>query len=241
MCVSQKYKQKESSRVRRSYVSRAAVVMLKQMPPPFYVQRWQSTTDIMSEHPMRRAAAGFVYHARNSKRKSYPFRPPPDPNFWKDFQPPPQLNYPLKVRDYHMLPSFYRNVMPPPPNINRPLVMMEPPRRWTTSGIPVLPQHQHVPPPCNCGITKSKSVEDVRDVTVEWSETVDYNGNHVKMRGGFEGRHSMEDLLEGGHGKIRQRKAYGLARQVGCILVPRTFYDTPMILNNNITKERFGF
>ncbi|XP_066250658.1 WD repeat-containing protein 47 isoform X4 [Euwallacea similis] len=167
-------------------------MMLKQPFPHHHVQRWQSS-DMLSS----RGVFPPFYPQANPKRMSYPFRPP-DPAVWREFHPP-NFGYPPKVRDYHMLPSFYRNVMPPPPNPNR-LLMMDP-RRWTAPPQPQQPQ----PPLCQCNgsggtrSVKSKSMEDVREFVIEWGEK-DYNGNDIgpRVKGRAEGRRSMENLLENG-------------------------------------------
>ncbi|CAH1132936.1 unnamed protein product [Ceutorhynchus assimilis] len=177
-------------------------MMIKQKPN-YMAHRWQNS-DVLSS----RSQYPPFYPQVNPKRNSYPFRPP-EPAFWRDFNPhfrPPAFSYPPKVRDYHLLPPFYRNVMPPPPNPNR-LIMMDP-RRWAAS-IPrndgVIVNHQQ-PPPCHCKDQKSKSMEDVRDFVVDWDK--DQNGNNIsRIKGRLEGRRSMENLLDGNRqgAKLRQR------------------------------------
>lgn len=192
--------------------------MILKQKPPFPPHRWQSS-DMLSTR------SGFppFYPQINPKRNSYPFRPPEPAAFWRDIPPhfrPPGFSYPPKVRDYHMLPSFYRNVMPPPPNPNR-LLMMDP-RRWATS----IPRSDGVvspnQPPCHCNVQnapngvvavpnqKSRSMEDVREFVIDWEQ--DHNGNNVspRVKGRLEGRRSMENLLDGNRvspqgAKIRQR------------------------------------
>ncbi|KAF7273228.1 hypothetical protein GWI33_014055 [Rhynchophorus ferrugineus] len=166
------------------------------LPSP---QRWQSTD-------MLNARAPFTpFYPPSPKRNSYPYRPP-EPAFWRDIPPhfrPPGFSYPPKVRDYHLLPPFYRNVMPPPPNPNR--LLMVDPRRWANSMARSEGTFQNHPP-CNCNghgspppvLTqqKAKSMEDVREFVVEWEN--DHNGNKVSPRtkGRMEMRRSMENLLE---------------------------------------------
>ncbi|XP_050301770.1 WD repeat-containing protein 47 isoform X5 [Anthonomus grandis grandis] len=176
--------------------------MLLKQKPPFNQQRW-SSSDMLSS----RGVFPPFYPQVNPKRNSYPFRPP-EPTFWRDMPRhfrPAGFSYPPKVRDYHLLPPFYRNVMPPPPNPNR-LVMVDP-RRWPK-------KETFSPPPCHChngaknssGTNghapnpKSRSMEDMREFVVDYEN--DYNGNMVaprvrgRLEGKVDGRRSMENLLE---------------------------------------------
>uniref|UniRef100_A0AAR5PH22 WD repeat-containing protein 55 homolog n=1 Tax=Dendroctonus ponderosae TaxID=77166 RepID=A0AAR5PH22_DENPD len=131
------------------------------------------------------------------KRRSYPFHPPSA--LWRDM--PMGLSHPPQMRDYHLLPSFYRNVMPPPPDPRRwfaqaspQLIPQGPPWRWSHKMV-TKPKvaAQRVNPPCHCsvggGVKKSKSMEEVRGVVVEWEND--------RSRAGLDGGRSMEDLLEG--------------------------------------------
>lgn len=161
-------------------------LLLKQKPPRIQ-PHWQSN-EMLYRKPFPP-----MYQHKIVPKATFNFRPS-EPR-WREpsnyYQTPVMYNSPVKqTRDYHFMAPYYRNMMPPPPNPNR-LLMVDPRRRISVKSSE---------PPCQC---RSKSMEDVRtdvvEVTADWQH--DYNGNRVSPTksadkfGRFSNRRSMENLL----------------------------------------------
>lgn len=164
-------------------------MMLKQKPPSRPPPNWHYP-DMMSRKPWN--------HQKNSPKNSFNLRQPEVP--WREGSPysyqTPFYNYQTNnKRDHYFLAPYYRNVMPPPPNPNR-LLMIDPTRRRFSM------THDDNAP-CYC---RSRSMEDVSaDVlATEWED--DINGNRVpppmrteKFHNKYSKRRSMENLLVDTH------------------------------------------
>lgn len=162
-------------------------MLLKQKP------RWQQ-----GQVDMHRRPWPPMFRAPFQRVPPFNFRPVDQTTWREPFQyqtngfSPAQTN---KSRDYYFLAPYYRNVMPPPPKLqkDRPL-MVDTTRRRTN-------KRTEDKASCHC---KSRSMEDVRfdvvEVQPEWEQ--DENGNDVsktKKAAPFGlkpyGQHSMENLL----------------------------------------------
>ncbi|XP_022905680.1 WD repeat-containing protein 47 isoform X5 [Onthophagus taurus] len=179
-------------------------MLLKQKAPR--VQQWQSA-EMLSRKPWPQ-----IHHQRTATINNNQFRPafnfrPPEPTTWRDttysyanIGYSPGNGFPLvnnnlglgngKKKEHYYLAPYFRNVMPPPPNPNR--LLMVDPRRVRGN----LKKSETIP--CQC---RSKSMEDVRTEVVEvehgWDNR-DYNGNFMgrkQFAKGAVNRRSMENLL----------------------------------------------
>lgn len=158
-------------------------LLLKHKPPR--QPQWQST-DMLS----RKSFPPSYQNHRPNQRASFNYHPN-EPARWREgtYYSSPVYSFPPKSKDHYFLTPYYRNVMPPPPNPNR-LLMIDPRRKFSVNG---------GPSPCQC---RSKSMEDVRTDVVEvngnhWED--DINGNHVTRTSDkfnrYSNRRSMENLL----------------------------------------------
>lgn len=162
--------------------------LLFKKPP--HLPHWQSNemlTRKVYHHPMYNPA----HRMNNNTRGPFNFRPS-EPRYREQnyYQQPAMYSFPPKVRDRYFLNPYYRNVMPPPPNPNR-LLMIDPNRRL--SGVISGGEQNH----CQC---RSKSMEDIRtdvemvnDINCNYIQSsVMHNNENFKK---FSNRRSMENLL----------------------------------------------
>ncbi|KAG5900348.1 hypothetical protein JTB14_033799 [Gonioctena quinquepunctata] len=155
-------------------------LLLKQKPPQIHrLPQWQSNGMLFGPSndslPLHKASKNPIYRSKDLiYQYKDPLLSPNDYPRWREtaYYPTPVYSFPpqAKTKDQYFLAPYYRNVMPPPPNSKKPMVVDTRSRFGSNEKRS----------PCHC---RSKSMDDVRADVVEFTEEKKGKGSRVDVEG----------------------------------------------------------